>query len=122
MSAASPQIPILRGSMICPGEPAEVVLAVQTAVSDGRPGTYLHRRGGNAAPGPKLKGNRLMSLINLVVTLVVVGVGLWLINTYVPMDRKIKKILNVVVVIVVLLWLLRGFGILGDIGAIRVGD
>ncbi|KPP88542.1 MAG: hypothetical protein HLUCCA08_17150 [Rhodobacteraceae bacterium HLUCCA08] len=63
-----------------------------------------------------------MSLINLVVTLVVVGVGLWLINTYVPMDRKIKKILNVVVVIVVLLWLLRGFGILGDIGAIRVGD
>ncbi len=63
-----------------------------------------------------------MSLINLVVTLVVVGVGLWLINTYVPMDRKIKNILNVAVVIVVLLWLLRGFGVLGDIGAIRVGD
>lgn len=63
-----------------------------------------------------------MPLINLVVTLAVVGVGLWLINTYVPMDRKIKNILNLAVVIVVLLWLLRGFGVLGDISAIRVGD
>ncbi|MFN4168589.1 MAG: Thivi_2564 family membrane protein [Pannonibacter phragmitetus] len=63
-----------------------------------------------------------MSLINLIVTLVVVGIGLWAINTYVPMDRKIKSILNVVVVIVVVLWLMRGFGLLGDIGSIRVGN
>lgn len=63
-----------------------------------------------------------MSLVNLVVTLIVVGVGLWAINTYVPMDRKIKSILNIVVVIVVVLWLLRAFGLLGDIGAIRVGS
>lgn len=62
-----------------------------------------------------------MSLINLVITLVVIGVGLWAINTYVPMDRKIKSILNVVVVIIVVVWLLRAFGLLGDIGAIRVG-
>lgn len=62
-----------------------------------------------------------MNLVNLIVTLVVVGVALWAINTYLPMDRKIKSILNVVVVIVVILWLLRGFGILGDIGSIRVG-
>ncbi|WP_430512196.1 Thivi_2564 family membrane protein [Pannonibacter phragmitetus] len=61
-----------------------------------------------------------MSLINLIVTLVVVGIGLWAINTYVPMDRKIKSILNVVVVIVVVLWLMRGFGLLGDIGSIRL--
>ncbi|TCO69127.1 Thivi_2564 family membrane protein [Rhodovulum euryhalinum] len=62
-----------------------------------------------------------MSLINLVVTLVIVGVGLWAINTYIPMDRKIKQILNVVVVILVVLWLLRGFGLLGNAGAIGVG-
>lgn len=59
-----------------------------------------------------------MSLINVIVTLVVVGVALWAINTYVPMDRKIKSILNVVVVIVVVLWLLRGFGLLGGMGTI----
>lgn len=59
-----------------------------------------------------------MPLINLVVTLVVVGLLLWLVNTYVPMDRKIKSILNVVVVILVIIWLLRGFGLLENIGAI----
>lgn len=62
-----------------------------------------------------------MSLINLIVTLVVVGIALWAINTYLPMDRKIKSILNGVVVIIVILWLLRGFGLLGDLGAIQVG-
>jgi hypothetical protein len=62
-----------------------------------------------------------MSLLNLIVTLVVVGVGLWAVNTYIPMDSKIKSILNIVVVIAVVLWLLRAFGLLGDIGAIRVG-
>lgn len=62
-----------------------------------------------------------MSLINLIVTLVFVGVILWAINTYVPMDRKIKSILNVVVVIIVVMWLLRAFGLLGNIGAIGVG-
>lgn len=62
-----------------------------------------------------------MSLINLVITLVVVGVGLWAINTYVPMDRKIKQILNVAVVILVVIWLLRGFGVLGGFGDIGAG-
>jgi hypothetical protein len=62
-----------------------------------------------------------MPLINLVVTLVVVGVILWLINNYIPMDGTIKKILNVVVVIVVVLWLLTAFGVLGPISSIRIG-
>ena len=48
-----------------------------------------------------------MPLIHLIVVLVVVGVILWLVNSYIPMDAKIKKILNVVVVIAVILWLLR---------------
>ncbi|MBK8175192.1 MAG: hypothetical protein IPK66_07985 [Rhodospirillales bacterium] len=61
-----------------------------------------------------------MSLISVVVVLIVVGVVLWLINTYVPMDGKIKSILNVVVVIAVVLWLLQGFGVLGSLDTVRV--
>ncbi len=55
-------------------------------------------------------------LLNLVITLIVVGVLLWLVNNYIPMDSKIKQILNVVVVIVVIVWLLQVFGVLGAIG------
>ena len=61
-----------------------------------------------------------MPLMNLVITLVVVGVLLWLINTYIPMDGKIKKILNVVVVICVVIWLLYAFGVLNNAGDIKV--
>ena len=62
-----------------------------------------------------------MPLISLVVILVVVGVLLWLINNYVPMDGKIKNILNIVVVIGVLIWLLQALGMMGSISAIHVG-
>jgi len=51
-----------------------------------------------------------MPLIQIVVVLIVVGVGLWLINTYIPMASSIKSILNVVVVIAVAVWLLKAFG------------
>ncbi len=51
-----------------------------------------------------------MSLLTIVVVLIVVGVLLWLVNTYIPMDSKIKSILNAVVVIVVVLWLLQALG------------
>ncbi len=63
-----------------------------------------------------------MSIINLVIVLIVVGVLLWAVNTYIPMDRKIKSILNVVVVIAVVLWLLQAFGMLGAMDSIRVGN
>jgi len=62
-----------------------------------------------------------MPLINLVVVLIVVGVLLWLVNSYIPMDAVIKKILNVVVIIAVVLWLLSVFGVLGGISTMRVG-
>jgi uncharacterized membrane protein YhdT len=61
-----------------------------------------------------------MSLISLAVTLIVIGVLLWLVNAYIPMDGKIKQILNVVVVICVVVWLLFAFGILNHSGDIRV--
>jgi len=52
-----------------------------------------------------------MSLITIVITLIVVGILLWLVNTYIPMDGKIKKVLNIVVMVVVVLWLLNVFGV-----------
>ncbi|TVQ93278.1 MAG: hypothetical protein EA393_02395 [Bacteroidetes bacterium] len=61
-----------------------------------------------------------MPLLNIVIVLIVAGVLLWLINTFIPMDRKIKSILNVVVVIVVIIWLLRVFGVLSNIGGITI--
>ena len=62
-----------------------------------------------------------MPLINLIIILVVVGVILYLINNYIPMDRKIKSILNIVVVIVVIIWLLSVFGVIGSLSGIRIG-
>jgi len=59
-----------------------------------------------------------MDLVSLIITLVVVGMALWAINAYIPMQSTIKTILNVVVVIAVILWLLRGFGLLGGVVAI----
>lgn len=59
-----------------------------------------------------------MSLISIIITIIVVGVLLWLVNTYIPMDAKIKQILNVLIVIVVVLWLLHIFGVLGGMGNI----
>jgi hypothetical protein len=61
-----------------------------------------------------------MTLIGLIVTLVVVGVILWAVNTYIPMAPPLKNILNIVVVIAVVLWLLQAFGLLGSIGGVRV--
>ena len=61
-----------------------------------------------------------MPLLTILIVLVVVGVILWLINNYIPMDRKIKNILNVVAVIVVVIWLLQVFGVLGSLKNLHV--
>jgi hypothetical protein len=52
-----------------------------------------------------------MTLLNIVVFLVIVGLVMWLINTYIPMAAGIKSVLNVLVFIVVLILLLRAFGL-----------
>ena len=52
-----------------------------------------------------------MPLLQIALSLIVVGVLLWLVNTYIPMARSIKSILNAVVVIVVVVWLLNIFGL-----------
>lgn len=61
-----------------------------------------------------------MSLISLIITLIVVGVLLWLVNAYIPMDGTIKKIINVVVIIAVVLWLLSTVGVLGHVHDVQV--
>ena len=63
-----------------------------------------------------------MISIQLILGLVVVGVVLWVINTYIPMARSIKTILNVVVVVFVVLYLLRYFGVVGPFSGLRIGS
>ena len=61
-----------------------------------------------------------MSLLTIVVTLVVVGVVMLLINRYIEMEPNIKKILNIAVLVIVVLWLLSATGLLGNFQMIRV--
>lgn len=61
-----------------------------------------------------------MPLVNVVIALIVVGVGLWLINTYIPMASSIKTILNVVVVVAVAIWVLQAVGMWGRITSYKV--
>jgi hypothetical protein len=61
-----------------------------------------------------------MDIIQIIIVLVVVGVLLWLVNNYIPMDGKIKSILNAVVVIGVVLWLLQAFGLIGSLRSINI--
>lgn len=61
-----------------------------------------------------------MSLLTILLVLVVAGVLLWLVNTYIPMDRKIKNILNAVVVIVVIIWLLKVFGLFTSLKGVHI--
>jgi hypothetical protein len=69
----------------------------------------------------KSKVKRTMPLIQLVEVLIVVGVLLWLVNRFVPMQASIKSILNGVVVIAVVLWLLNVFGLFQSLSRIHVG-
>lgn len=61
-----------------------------------------------------------MSIITVIIVLIVVGLILWLINNYIPMDKKIKSILNIVVVIAVLIWLLKTFGLIDYILNLKI--
>lgn len=61
-----------------------------------------------------------MPLLNLVVILILVGVGLYLINRYIPMASSIKTILNVLVVVCVCVWLLQSVGLWGNLTSFRV--
>lgn len=62
-----------------------------------------------------------MPLLQVIVTLIVVGILLWLVNRFIPMAGSIKSILNAVVVIAVVLWLLNIFGLLQSLTNIHIG-
>ena len=61
-----------------------------------------------------------MSLLSILLVIIIVGVLLWAVNTYIPMDRKIKNILNIVVVVIVIVWLLKAFGLFSYLMNIHV--
>jgi len=61
-----------------------------------------------------------MPVLNILLVIIVAGVVLWLVNSYIPMQRTIKNILNAVVVILVVIWLLSVFGVLGNLQNLRV--
>ena len=61
-----------------------------------------------------------MPLLAVILALIVVGILLWLINTYVPMEPSIKRILNIVVIIALVIWLLKVFGLLAYLSSVTV--
>ncbi len=60
-----------------------------------------------------------MPLINVIIVLVVVGVLLYIVETLLPIDRTIRRIIHIVVVLAVCIWLLQAFGIIGPLGSFR---
>jgi hypothetical protein len=70
---------------------------------------------------PQKKEGRIMPLIQLLEVLIVVGILLWLVNRFIPMQGTIKSILNGVVIIAVVLWLLNVFGLFHSLSGMHVG-
>jgi hypothetical protein len=62
-----------------------------------------------------------MPLLQIVITLVAVGIVLWLVNRFIPMQSTIKSILNGVVVIAVVLWIANLYGIFNSLSRIHIG-
>jgi hypothetical protein len=77
--------------------------------------------GGTRGLAREEERSKIMPLIQLLEVLVVVGVLLWLVNRFIPMQSSIKSILNGVVVIAVVLWLLNIFGLFHSLSGIRLG-
>jgi hypothetical protein len=76
----------------------------------------------DASRRPKKEGGKqVMPLLQVLMVLVVVGVLLWLVNSFIPMAGSIKSILNAVVVIAVVLWLMNIFGLMHSLSRIHIG-
>lgn len=59
-------------------------------------------------------------MLSLIITLIIIGIALWMINVYIPMDQKIKTILNIVVVIITIIYVCNAFGLIGSLGNLSV--
>ena len=77
--------------------------------------------GRREAPDRENERSKIMPLLQILEVLVVVGVLLWLVNRFIPMQGTIKSILNGVVVIAVVLWILNVFGLINSLSRIHVG-
>jgi len=60
-----------------------------------------------------------MTLVDIVIILVIAGLLMWLINTYIPMAAAIRSLLNIVVFVVLLIWVLQSLGIIGEVAGVR---
>jgi hypothetical protein len=81
----------------------------------------VQRLGTGRSVSLRKEGGKEMPLLQILMVLIVVGVLLWLVNSFIPMQGQIKSILNAVVVIAVVLWLLNIFGLFHSLSHIRVG-
>lgn len=61
-----------------------------------------------------------MPILTIFIVLIVAGLVLWLVNSYIPMQATIKKILNIVVVIILIIWLLRVLGVWQYLSSVQV--
>ena len=61
-----------------------------------------------------------MPLVHVVLVLIIAGVLMWLINAFIPMESRIKSLMNIVVLIALVIWLLQVFGIMGSVSHFRV--
>jgi hypothetical protein len=61
-----------------------------------------------------------MSLLSLIIAIVVVGILLWAVNSFIPMDAKVKTILNIVVIVILVVWLLSAFGLFDSLRGVQV--
>jgi hypothetical protein len=75
----------------------------------------------HACRAAQAEKEKIMPLMQILVALIVVGILLWLVNTFIPMAGSIKSILNAVVVIAVILWLLNIFGLFHSLPHVRIG-
>ena len=62
-----------------------------------------------------------MPILSILLVIVIMDVLLWALNSFVPMDSKVRSILNIVVVLLLIIWLLQVFGLISGFGNIRVG-
>jgi hypothetical protein len=61
-----------------------------------------------------------MSLLTIIIVFIVAGFLLWLVNSFIPMQRTIKMIINIIIVAFLLYWLVKVTGILALLGAVKI--
>lgn len=61
-----------------------------------------------------------MSLLSIIIALVVVGFILWAVNSFIPMDASVKKLLNIAVIIILVIWLLKASGLLSSLSSVTI--